>query len=539
MSDGCWVQFWDDDAFAGATLRFDGPESVNNLDDYIQSDGDKEGDEPDSLKTGSRSWLVVYKDDDYEGKKAMFGPNTEVSNLDDFGLGGNISSFQLYDTRPSWFVESRAGGPYANETTDSIVNADSVNNYFRTVISASLNLIPVVGGAIGTLVGGLWPDPNNSDQVWACGQNYINQAIAGVYWQITYTDLNAKLNSLYGAATRFVETPDSEYDSKVDNFTNLFDTVNNDAPYFVDRENPESKLSFFVAYASLQLATLRENLQHYAYYHGSEPSAEYREQLTKEIQGLIVDYQALLVLARDRIIDRRLELIVVQEDSRDVYIVVDLFNGWRGQAGSRTKADWQLSEYKDRVRNNLAMLLDVSNAVGQLWSWFDPDKTGPVTPPVIDYAVGPFGDYQGATAFDQRAGERTLTQLSLWGGSLIDALQLSFDGVAQGKVGGNGGAQQNLALGNGAAIRSASGYATGVINALTFVTNDGRTLSSGEGGTNPNAIFDVPPLPGSLDTWLTGLSGEAKPGSASTDNVKAITFHWRCTLDIESKQDGA
>jgi hypothetical protein len=43
-------------------------------------------------------------------------------------------------------------------------------------------------------------------------------------------------------------------------------------------------------------------------------------------------------------------------------------------------------------------------------------------------------------------------------------------------------------------------------------------------------------------TWLPGgkvLSGEALQGSASTDNVKALTFHWRCTLAIDSEQGQA
>ena len=532
MSDGCWVQFWDDDAFRGATLRFDGPKSVNNLDDYTQSDGKKEGDEPDSLKTGSRSWLVVYKDDDYEGRNAMFGPNTEISDLGQYDMGGNISSFQLFDTRPSWFVESTEGGPFATEVSDSVVNATDVNNYLRTMISAALNLIPVVGGTLGTLVGGLWPDPDNDDQVWGSTQNYINQAVAGVYWQITYTNLNDMLNSLYGAARRFVDTPDSEYDAKVDNFSNLFDTVNNAAAYFVDEVAPESKLSFFMPYATLQLATLRENLQHYAYYHGSEPSAEYREQLTREIQGLIANYQNLLELASERIIARRLELIVVQEDSRDNYLVVDLLTGWRGLITNRTEADWHQQQAKDQVANQLALTLALSNAPSQLWAWFDPEKPLPVTAPQIDYAVGPFGDYQGATEFDQRAEGKVLTQLSMWSGSLIDALQVSFDGVAQDKVGGNGGAVQSLSLDRSSVIQSAGGYQTGLINALHFTTNDGRTISGGVEGTNSNAFFDVQPLPGATATWLTGLSGQSLQGASSTDNIKALTFHWRCELSI-------
>lgn len=532
MTDGCWVQFWDDDAFQGATLRFDGPKNVNDLDDYIQSDGDKEGDEPDSLKTGSRAWLIVYKDDDYGGKQASFGPNTEVSNLDDYGLGGNISSFKLYDYRPATFTESKVGGPYATEVADTTVNADTVNNLLRTAVSTSLGLIPYIGGTISSLVSGLWPDVNNQDQLWASQQNYINQVVAGAYWQGIYNDLDDRLNSLYQAAKRFADTPESQKDAKVDNFTNLFDTVNNDAAYFVDPIYPESKLGFFLPYATLRLATLRENLQHYEYYHDEPLTEEYRLALTAEITGLITQYQGLLLMARDRVIARRLEMIVVQEDSRDVYVVVDLYSGWRGYPSNRSKADYHLLQTKDWVHNVVALKLDLSSAVSQLWAWFDPAKAMPVTAPEIDYATGPHGEYQGATAFEHRAGGRTLTRLSMWSGSLIDALQVSFDGVAQAKAGGSGGAQQNLDLNGSVVVQAVNGYQTGLVNALTFTTNDGRTMSGGNGGTNPNALFDNPPLPGASATWLTGISGEARSGSTSNDNVKAVTFHWRCRLDI-------
>lgn len=538
QTDGCWVQFWDDDECKGATLRFDGPMNVYDLDDYTQSDGSKEGNEPDSLETGSRSWLVVYKDDDYEGRNVGFGPSSKIEDLDEFDMGGNISSFELFDYRPADFVDAGRGDPTAAETDDDLINSESINNYFRTVVTAALNLIPDVGGALGSIVGGLWPDVGNDEQVWASYQNYINQAVAGVYWQLVYSELNAELQSMYDAAKRYVDTPVDEHDSKVVNFNNLFGLVNDSEPYFVDEQSPERKLGFLLPYATLRLVTLRENLQNYAYYHGSEPSEEYRQVLTDEIQTLIPKYQGLLDTARDRVVADRKRQVIVEEQGRNLYRAIDLYSGWRGEETSQSQAGYDQLEYQDLVGNALKTTLDVHNATAQLWHWLDPEVTDPVTAPVITYAVGPYGDYQSADAFEQMAETVPLTGVTLWTGSLVDALELTLGGVPQGRVGGNGGAAQRLELEPGETIVSANGYQTGLINALGFTTSAGRTIYGGTDGGVDHRRFEVLPLVGATTTELIGLSGQATYGSASTDNIKAITFHLRCSLSIEPPDDG-
>jgi len=537
LTDGCWVQFWDDDDCKGATLRFDGPKNVYDLDDYTQSDGSKEGNEPDSLETGSRSWLVVYKDDDYEGRNVGFGPNSKIDDLDEFDMGGNISSFKLFDYRPADFVEAGRGNPTAAEADDELVNAESINNYFRTMIAAALNLIPVVGGTLGTIIGGLWPDAESDEQVWASYQNYINQAVTGVYWQLVYSDLNAKLQSLYDSAKRYVDTPVDEHDSKVVNFNDFFGLVNDSEPYFVDEQAPERKLGFLLPYGTLRLAALRENLQNYAYYHGSEPSEDYRKVLTDEIQALIPKYQGLLETARDRVVADRRRQVIIEEDGRNLYRVIDLYDGWRGEQTNETQANYDLAERQDGVANALRTTLDLHDATAQLWQWFDPENTTPVTAPVITYAVGPFGHYQNAETFEQAATTGPITGVTQWSGSLVDALELTVGGVPQGRVGGTGGSRQALELAAGETIVSAKGYATGLINALGFTTSTGRSIYGGTDGGVDHRRFEVSPLSGAATTELIGLSGYAAYGSTSTDNVKAITFHLRCSLSITPPED--
>jgi hypothetical protein len=539
MSDGCWVQFWDEKNCAGATLRFDaesGTLLVADLDDYQQSDGSKEGDEPDSLVTGSRAWLAVYKDDTFEGGAAMFGPNTRVDDLDLYGFGGKISSFKLYDTRPSWFNETTAGSPVAYESSDGSVDAATVNNVFRTVVGAALTFIPGIGSALSILVRGLWPDVNNKDQVWGSFQNYLNQSIAGVYWQLSYEYLNDTLESLFKAAEDFVAISDEAHQAKADAFKNLYNEVNNNESYFVDEAAPEKRFSFLVPFATLRLATLQENLRNYAYYYGGEPSQAEVDRLTTEIRESIGRYQRLLSDARDRILARRNELIVID----DGYLL-DLYCGRRMVMYESKTLDSRRA-YAENVWNELALRLDQHIAVGQLWPYFDPDATGPVQPPVLFYVAGPVGYFwYGIPDFSQVADDGRITRIDLWtysGGPNPpeqNGLELYIDGTGRGRVGGEGGTLTTLGLASDEVIREVGG--TIELSFLRFVSDRGNEVAAGDPSREVTE-FQFVPLPDTLNARLVGVSGSAGlvPGEpASFAGVKAIAAHWRCELPIDGE----
>ncbi|WP_156917611.1 insecticidal delta-endotoxin Cry8Ea1 family protein [Salinarimonas rosea] len=535
MSDGCWVQFWDDKGCMGATLRFDAQEGtlyVADLDDYTQSDGDKEGDEPDSLMTGTRAWLVVYKDDGFEGKQAMFGPNTKVDDLDLYGMGGNISSFRLYDTRPTGFVEATPGDPIAAETSTGVVDSQTVNNIFRTVTAAAFALIPRIGGAISGLVRGLWPDVDQKDQVWGSFQNYLNQLIAGVYWQITYESLNDILETLYKAASDFAETPDWE-PIKKDNFKNLYELVNNYESFFVDVDAPEKRFYFLVPFATLRLATLRENLQHYAYYYGSEPSQAEIDILTTELRDSIALYQNLLSEGRDRILQRRDQMIYVDDET-----VIDSYNGKRMPMSMPDDLDSR-RYYAEKVLNALALKLDEHIAVSQLWPHFDPAVTGPVEPPILDYVDGPTGYFwYGVANFSEMASDGRITAVTLWtidGGNNPaeqNGLELSVDGDGLGRVGGEGGTASTLALAAGETVVAVEG--TTDLRYLRFLSSTGADAAAGDPGRE-GSRFRFDPLPGTIDcrvVGVTGSAGYAPDEPSSFASVRAISVHWRCALPI-------
>lgn len=108
-TDNCWVQFWEHDDYEKGTLKFDGPKDVPDMDDYeLQNpDGRDKGldDQVDSLKTGTRGWLELYKGKNYTDDVLRVEANKQLPELDDYGFGDNTNSFRLYDQRPvSWPV---------------------------------------------------------------------------------------------------------------------------------------------------------------------------------------------------------------------------------------------------------------------------------------------------------------------------------------------------------------------------------------------------------------------------------------------------
>lgn len=582
MSDGCWVQFWDQTDFAGPTLRFDaeGPYMfVEDMDAYTQSDGSKEGDEPDSLKTGSRTWLVIYEKSGYGGKSAQFGPNSEIKDLHNFNkMRGEASSFKIYDTPPTGFVSS-TGAPAAIESPDRIVNAQTVNDVLRTVVTTSVDSIPVVGGVISTLISGLWPDSDNSDQVWASAQNYLNQVIAGAYWQSVYEEMNDDLSSLYNAACDYTAAIDDKY--KKSKFGNLLNLVNNREPHFIHEATPEDRYSFISPFVTLRLATLLEEVTHYEFYYGTpqdaKEEADVEEQKTilrAELNDAVDRYRRLLDKAKIRIVQARRELIRTDRMQGE-YAVVDDYNGYRFGVIKEDLQAQALNFYADTVQYQLELKLEVHNAIGQLWEFFRPgavetEHPGPLPAPTIGYRTGPYGAYnEVADYFDTGLGK--LTQASLWSGNYVDAIQLAFGAATEGRCGGPGGSEKTLALKDGEVISSMSGHVAGMItehgavipvyspvptkpiyeddypfypvyqsdfiHSLTFETSQGRSLS---GGSSTDVQFSAGPMPGTSNTRLTGIIGyKSITSDSSIELVSALICQWQCQLPFNEGQETA
>jgi hypothetical protein len=554
-ADGCWVQFWDNDNFKGGTKRLDGAIDVPKMDSYIQSTGEKLGDEPDSLKTGTRSWLIVYKDENYKGKSASFGPNSSISDLDAWeDMGGKISSFRLYQDRPASFNSSTSG--VAIEQSDGIVSSQTVNNLLRSALASAIGRIPIIGGTLDVLISALWPDVNNRDQAWAAFQNYIDQVVAGIFWQIRIDNLSSMLTALYDDAKDYVQAPPEQQKST---FLALYHTLNNDEPFFVkttqpagdDVTQPLENLYFFVPFATLHLATLRERIEHYEVFYDVPPDQNTLDGMNNELHATILRYRDLLASSREAILTKRREMFEIRnEDAFGIgegsttRVAIDTYSGWRGpqRTGGYAQRDAQYDadQQAEFVTNALAYKLDTFTAIGQLWACLDPVAPAPVKPPVLTFADGPYGSYQDSTAFNCNAGDGRITRLSIWTGSLVDSIEVAANGSSSGcgRYGHTGdGGQQTLDLATDEVIVSANGYETGLINALGFKTQTGRSIYGGADGGQDKLRFTSAAPVDTIDGRLTGISGYSRNGSSSNDNIKVLTFHWRCALPLDDRGD--
>lgn len=532
-TDGCWVQFFDNDAFKGGTKRFDGPTTVADMDDYTQSTGEKLGDEPDSLKTGTRAWLEVFKDDDFKGKSATFGPGSDINDMGAYDVGGNISSFRLYDSPPSWWVTS-PNSPLL-EIDSGLYSSLTINDIARTLVGAALTRIPTYGTALKMITMMLWPESSNRDQAWACFQNYIDQIVSGIERQRTVDDLKKKLDGLYNLAEDFLNAPPER---REDAFENLLGGLRLYEPYFVALDHTQVEMFFFIPYGTMMLFTLREQILSYQDIYGVPLSPEERQKLIDNLQNTITAYQQALPPARQSLLDARAAMVTYLDESTfgvgtgsNIYVPVDQYTGWRGsQYNVVTDVEKAVAQYAEQVTNQLAYALDCYLSTAQLWSYINPDNPASVQPPTVMYADGPYGKYQ-ATAFSVIASAtQRITQVTICTGSLVDSLQLFLNDESMGRYGGSSGAPQTLALEEGEMIISAQGYASGLINQLGFTTNQGRSIL---GGNTANQHFISAP-PAGTTGYLAGISGYSDNGSSSNANVKVVTFHWKCTLPFDT-----
>jgi hypothetical protein len=385
-TDGCWVQFFDDDGFKGGTTRFDGPTSVADMDNYTQSTGEKLGDEPDSLKTGTRTWLEVFKDDDYKGKSANFGPGSEINDMGAYGVGGNISSFRMYDQPPSWWVSS-PNSPL-QEMDTGYYSSLTINDIARTLVGAALLLVPNVGSSLKMITMMLWPESSNRDQAWACFQNYIDQIVSGIERQRTVDDLTKKLDGLYNLAEDYLNAPPER---REDTFEGLLSGLRLYEPYFVDLDQAQVEMFFFIPYGTLMLFTLREQILSYEEIYGVPLSPEERQKRIDNLQNTIDEYQAALPPARQSLLDTRAAMVTYLDESTfgigtdaTIYVPIDQYTGWRGsQYHHLSDVENAVAQQAELVTNQLAYALDTYLSTAQLWSYTNPDNTAPVQPPTI------------------------------------------------------------------------------------------------------------------------------------------------------------
>ncbi len=538
-TDGCWVQFYDGEEERGGTLRFDGPIDVAILNNYILSTGEKAGNEPDSLVTGSRTWIQVFTKENYGGSTAYFYPNQKIDSLDKYGVGGKIDSFKLYDNQPVFFPQPSTVN-WVVESSQGIVSSSTVNNVFRTTIGSALLLVPEVGSAMRSMLYGLWPIQEiNQNQAWASFQNYISQVVGTIYNQIIVTSLSNKLQGLYNVTRAYVDAPPERRASA---FGGLLTDLQQQEPSFINGDSPQACLSFFIPFGSLMLFTLREQIIFYSDIYGKPASSEERQKLIDILQATIIRYQGLINKARFDLVSKRPTMIEIVDKSsitESQWESIDTYSGWRGTrtygTGARTDAQYEADQHAELVTNALAWQLDQNIAIAQLWSWTNPDNMMPVHAPQVVYLDGPYGKYKQGTSFSAVANASSrITQIVVMAGDEIDAVEVFIDDVSTGLNGGNGGKPSSIHLEPTEVITFAE---IQTYHQLGFTTSDGDSFMAGiPFGSTPYLETSKSP-DGTTDCQLIGLSGiglNGTSGDGHSCTIKVLTFHWLCTLPIST-----
>jgi len=97
LTDGCWVTFYESKDFRDKSITLNGPAEYSKLNNLPGSGGEDWGDQFDSLRTGPKTWVIVYNDENYSDDNYTYGPNSSIRELPD---GDDIDSLKIFDHDP-------------------------------------------------------------------------------------------------------------------------------------------------------------------------------------------------------------------------------------------------------------------------------------------------------------------------------------------------------------------------------------------------------------------------------------------------------
>ena len=97
LTDGCWATFYESENYGDKSITLDGPAEYSNLRNLPNSGGEDWGDQFGSLKTGPRTWVVVYNDENFSDDHYTYGPDSNIPHLPD---DDDIDSLKIFDHDP-------------------------------------------------------------------------------------------------------------------------------------------------------------------------------------------------------------------------------------------------------------------------------------------------------------------------------------------------------------------------------------------------------------------------------------------------------
>lgn len=517
-----WVSFYESDDFQGGNVTYTTKTSVSNFKSVNLSNGKSANDEMDSLKLGPSSWLETYTDANYSGNKSSFEPNTIVRRLDDFVVGDRISSFKLYDAKPSGWQ-----GPSQPKTKGNVahldLSADNVLTRFGSVVSGVVTLIPEVGGVISGIVKFLWPNLNNPEDVWNDVKAQAKALLQDLLDEQKAADMEKRLQGLGLLLTDYVTTSLGT-PQKGQRFTQILGELDLDEPYFFDQTSPEKTLTYFVNLGTIEIAVLREQYEHYAEIYStpgnpvSDPDQGTHLQI---LQARIKRYCDAANQARARAMEWRKSLVSIEVTGKSLtgtcYNVVDRYDGWHTAENNYDLGEVQ-SDHDKRVKiveNQYGAALDILLFPMRIWRYFDPKTPEHPKLTALYYAAGPFGGKTG-TPFTDSPGDEAVTEILVRSGTRVDGIQLTY-GETKGPLhGGSSGSPTSIALEPDETIIAAYGKYGDTVDQMFFRTSKGREV----GGGGPGGVSWSSIAPGENPTLahIAGIQGSS--------SLESITLYW-------------
>ena len=101
--------------------------------------------------------------------------------------------------------------------------------------------------------------------------------------------------------------------------------------------------------------------------------------------------------------------------------------------------------------------------------------------PKLSFSCSKYFGGEGGAAFDDR-NHKAVKKISVFGGALVDAIQLTYENGPGTKHGGGGGKEHSLELGSDEYITSVIVRHSNLVQCLTFVTNRGNKVEAGGKG---------------------------------------------------------
>ncbi len=192
-------------------------------------------------------------------------------------------------------------------STGDIPNASFIapNTALRDAVTETLSNIPDVGGLLSGVAQELWGDsttPALFDQM----QDYVKGVVPDMIEQAETQDLKKRLIILRDKLVDYATTQNLL--DRGEKLTNLIGDLANLQREFVDPAHPEKRLAYFVGFATLRLAALREKYLHTKDYWGNNLDLDKNSQA---LNAAIDEFQKQAQEIKDSALAERLSHIYV------------------------------------------------------------------------------------------------------------------------------------------------------------------------------------------------------------------------------------